>query len=94
MYLGRFNKFQCDRCQKIVFDTGPKLPKGWIFIPSSVITGGHVTHRCDECEAKRKSKNDYEMQISLQGKTEVRDGVKVVTEVTKIISCDIVQKEN
>jgi len=38
--------------------------------------------------------NDAEMQMSLQGKTEDKDGVKVVTEVTKIISCDIVQKEN
>jgi hypothetical protein len=55
MFLGRFNHFVCDKCDKEEHLQHYGLPKGWIYITQ---LDGPPKHFCDECERKRKEKNN------------------------------------
>jgi hypothetical protein len=52
-FVGRFNKFVCDKCGYTAFVKA--YPDGWIYIPTPPMG---VNHHCDGCERKRKKKNE------------------------------------
>jgi len=51
-FIGRFNKFMCNKCKVIVYVSA--FPEGWIYVTPKM---DKIEHYCKECEEKREKKN-------------------------------------
>jgi len=51
MFLGRFDKFECDYCKKVEYSNN-KFPKGMVYIAREHGDNGPIKHACKSCVEK------------------------------------------